>query len=36
MGTPPMLGYTPARFAQHVKDEVDLGTDGQGPGARAE
>ncbi len=24
MGTPPMRGYTPERFAQYVKDEVDL------------
>ena len=24
MGTPAMRGYTPARFAQYVKDEVDL------------
>jgi len=24
MGTPPMLGYTPARFAQYVKDEVAI------------
>ncbi|EHL99500.1 hypothetical protein HMPREF9946_03262 [Acetobacteraceae bacterium AT-5844] len=24
MGTPPMRGYTPARFAQYVKDEVDI------------
>jgi tripartite-type tricarboxylate transporter receptor subunit TctC len=24
MGTPPMLGYTPARFAQYVRDEVAL------------
>ena len=24
MGTPPMLGYTPTRFAQYVKDEVAI------------
>jgi tripartite-type tricarboxylate transporter receptor subunit TctC len=24
MGTPPMLGYTPARLAQYVKDEVAI------------
>ena len=24
MGTPPMLGYTPASFAQYVKDEVTI------------
>ena len=37
MGTPPMLGYTPARFAQYVKDEVAIwGPMVKASGARVE
>ena len=37
MGTPPMLGYTPARFAQYVRDEVAIWTPMvRDSGARAE
>jgi tripartite-type tricarboxylate transporter receptor subunit TctC len=37
MGTPPMLGYTPSRFAQFVKDEVAIwGPMVKASGARVE